>query len=99
MANINTIKTSYVSKPFIVSGVIFLFVGSFIGAAWMMTIFNVGMPSWIGQLFQHHRILQIDGFLTLLIMGVGYMIVPRFRNVSLPTVNMHTFLFSLCLSL
>lgn len=87
MANINTIKTSYVSKPFIVSGVIFLFVGSFIGAAWMMTIFNAGVPSWFGQLFQQHRILQIDGFLTLLIMGVGYMIVPRFRNVSLPTVK------------
>jgi hypothetical protein len=87
LANINTIKTSYVSKPFIVSGVIFLFVGSFIGAAWMMTIFNAGIPSWFGQLFQQHRILQIDGFLTLLIMGVGYMIVPRFRNVPLPTVK------------
>ena len=87
MANTNSIKTSYVSKPFIVSGVIFLIVGSVIGAAWMMTLFNVGVPSWFGQLFQQHRILQIDGFLTLLIMGVGYMIVPRFRNVPLPTVK------------
>jgi cell division protein FtsX len=87
LANINTIKTSYVSKPFIVSGVIFLFVGSVIGAAWMMTLFNAGVPSWFGQLFQQRRILQIDGFLTLLIMGVEYMIVPRFRNVPLPTVK------------
>ena len=53
----------------------------------MMTIFNIGVPNWFGQLFQQHRILQIDGFLTLLIMGVGYMIVPRFRNVSLPSVK------------
>ena len=57
------------------------------GAGWLMTIFNIGIPPWFGQLFQQHRILQIDGFLTLLIMGVGYMIVPRFRNVSLPSVK------------
>lgn len=75
------------SKPFIVSAVIILFVGSFIGTVWMMTIFNIGVPNWFGQLFQQHRILQVDGFLTLLIMGVGYMIVPRFRNVSLPSVK------------
>ena len=53
----------------------------------MMTIFNIGVPQWFGQLFQQHKILQINGFLTLLIMGVGYMIVPRFRNVSLPFVK------------
>ena len=53
----------------------------------MMTIFNIDVPNWFGQLFQQHRILQIDGFLTLLIMGVVYMIVPRFRNVSLPSVK------------
>lgn len=69
-----------------------LFVGSLIGAAWMMTIFNISVPHWFGQLFQQHKILQIDGFLTLLIMGVGYMIVPRFRNVSLPYVK-YSYLF------
>ncbi|MGH9977640.1 MAG: hypothetical protein ACRD8Z_17665 [Nitrososphaeraceae archaeon] len=53
----------------------------------MMTIFNISVPHWFGQLFQQHKILQIDGFLTLLIMGIGYMIVPRFRNVSLPSVK------------
>jgi len=57
------------------------------GAAWLMTIFNISIPPWFGPLIQQHRILQIDGFLTLLIMGVGYMIVPRFRNVSLPSVT------------
>ena len=53
----------------------------------MMTIFNISVSHWFGQLFQQHRKLQIDGYLTLLIMGVGYMIVPRFRNVSLPFVK------------
>jgi len=87
LANINTIKTSYVSKPFIVSAVIILFVGSFIGAVWLMTIFNIEVAPWFGQFFQQHKILQINGFLTLLIMGIGYMIVPRFRNISLPFVK------------
>jgi len=75
------------SKPFIVSAVIILFVGSFIGAVWLMTIFNIGVAPWFGQFFQQHKILQINGFLTLLIMGIGYMIVPRFRNISLPFVK------------
>ena len=52
-----------------------------------MTIFNIGVAPWFGQFFQQHKILQINGFLTLLIMGVGYMIVPRFRNISLPFVK------------
>jgi len=32
--------------------------------------------------------LQMDGFLTLLIMGIGYMIVPRFRNIQLASVKL-----------
>ena len=52
-----------------------------------MTIFNIEVAPWFGQFFQQHKILQINGFLTLLIMGVGYMIVPRFRNISLPFVK------------
>lgn len=78
-------KTSYVSIPFIVSAVVILFVGSSIGAIWLMTIFNYGIPQSLVTMFQQHRILQIDGFLTLLIMGIGYMIIPRFRNVILPS--------------
>ncbi|MGC2307520.1 MAG: hypothetical protein WA461_03895 [Nitrososphaeraceae archaeon] len=88
MANINTIKTSYVSKPLSVSAVIILFVGSCIGAVWLMTIFNIEVAPWFGfNFFQQHKILQINGFLTLLIMGVWYMIVPRFRNISIPFVK------------
>lgn len=35
-------------------------------------------------LFPFHKIFQIDGFITLMVMGVGYMIVPRMRNILLP---------------
>jgi hypothetical protein len=87
-----------VSKPFIVSSVIILFAGTTIGAAWMMTIFGIDVPQWFGPLFQQHKVLQIDGFLTLLIMGVGYMIVPRFRNISLPAVKAAYLSFFLILS-
>jgi hypothetical protein len=37
--------------------------------------------------FELHKMLQMDGVLTLLIMGIGYMIVPRFRNIQLGCVN------------
>jgi hypothetical protein len=30
----------------------------------------------------------MDGFLTLLIMGIGYMIVPRFRNIQLASIKL-----------
>lgn len=73
------------SKLFIVSAVVILCLGSLVGAIWLMTIFNIGVPQLFGQIFQQHRILQVDGFLTLLIMGIGYMIIPRFRNVLMPS--------------
>ena len=85
LARTSTTNISSVSKLFIVSAVIILFLGSLIGAIWLMTIFNIGVPQLFGQLFQQHRILQVDGFLTLLIMGIGYMIIPRFRNILMPS--------------
>jgi hypothetical protein len=80
---------SSVSKPFIITAVIVLFIGSSIGAIWMMSIFGTAaVPQWLHATFQLHKILQMDGFLTLLIMGIGYMIVPRFRNIQLASVNL-----------
>ncbi|MDQ3848082.1 MAG: hypothetical protein M3261_03905 [Thermoproteota archaeon] len=35
--------------------------------------------------FSLHKTFQVDGFLILLVMGIGYMIVPRFRNIPLPS--------------
>jgi hypothetical protein len=35
-----------------------------------------------------HKLLQFDGFLTMIIMGVGYLIVPLFRNMAIPSVKL-----------
>jgi hypothetical protein len=76
------IRISVVSKPFIVSAVICVFAGSIIGSIWMMSLVGADL-AFARNSFPLHRIFQVDGFLTLLIMGVGYMIVPRFRNVQI----------------
>ena len=77
------IKVTRVSKPLVISAVIFLFIGSSLGALLMMVLFGfkLSMPIDIIRL---HRIIQIDGFLTMLIMGIGYMLMPRFRNIDNP---------------
>lgn len=36
--------------------------------------------------FPLHKMFQLDGFLNLLVMGVGYMIIPRFRNIQLSSI-------------
>ena len=85
----NTINYSPVSKPFIITAVILLFIGSSIGSVWMMSIFGTAaLPKWIHGTSQLHKMLQMDGFLTLLIMGIGYMIVPRFRNIQLASAKL-----------
>ncbi len=81
---VNTINYSSISKPFVITAVILLFIGSSIGSIWMMSIFGVAtLPTWLQNTSELHKMLQIDGFLTLLIMGIGYMIIPRFRNIQL----------------
>jgi len=84
----NTINYSFVSKPFIITAVILLFLGTSIGSIWMMSIFGADLPEWFHGTYGLHKILQMDGFLTLLIMGIGYMIVPRFRNIQLASVKL-----------
>jgi hypothetical protein len=55
----------------------------------MMSIFGTAdLPKWLQETYQIHKLLQMDGFLTLLIMGIGYMIVPRFRNIQLASVKL-----------
>ena len=83
-----TINYSTASRPFIISSIILLFIGSFIGSIWLMSIFGINLPSWLHGTLQLHKMLQVDGFLTLLIMGIGYMIIPRFRNVQLASVKL-----------
>jgi hypothetical protein len=76
-------KNNYIIKPFIISAVIFILVGSFIGSIWFAFILNVTIPVINGSIFNLHRIFQVESGITLLIMGIGFMIVPRFRNISI----------------
>ncbi|TBR25747.1 MAG: hypothetical protein EPO63_01320, partial [Candidatus Nitrosotenuis sp.] len=71
---------SPVSKPFVMTAVIISFIGSSIGTLWMLSFFGVSIPAEIISTFRLHRIFQLDGFVTLIIMGIGYMIIPRMRN-------------------
>ena len=75
------VKNSYVIKPFIISAVMFIFAGSLIGSIWFAIILNADIPLFGGSVFELHRIFQVENGLTLLIMGIGFMMVPRFRNV------------------
>ena len=67
------------------TGVILSFIGTGIGSAWMLSFFGVVMPEQITSIFSIHRIFQLNGFVTLMIMGIGYMIIPRMRNELTPS--------------
>jgi hypothetical protein len=93
----NNPNYSHVSKPFIITAVVLAFIGSSIGSLWMMSFFGIALPQFFHNSFQLHKTLQIDGFLILLIMGIGYMIIPRFRNIPLASTNLAYFSFVLVL--
>lgn len=67
------------------TGVILSFIGTTIGSIWMLTFFGITIPEQIASIFQMHRIFQLNGFVTLMIMGIGYMIIPRMRNELTPS--------------
>lgn len=75
---------STISKPFVIAAVVLSFVGVSVGSLWMFSLFGFTIQHG-SNLFQVHRVIQLDGFLTLLIMGVSYMIIPRFRNMPNPS--------------
>jgi hypothetical protein len=54
----------------------------------MMTIYGLILPTELVKIINLHRLVQFDGFITLIIMGIGYLIVPRFRNISVPSVKL-----------
>lgn len=87
MPNNSNIKVSKISKPFIVSALALVFAGSTVGSIWMMSLLGASITS-MASLSPLHKILQVDGFLTLFIMSIGYMIVPRFRNTNIPSLNL-----------
>ena len=52
-----------------------LLFGSVLGALWMMTLYGVPLPVGLNDIIRLHRSVQFDGFITMLIMGIGYMIL------------------------
>jgi hypothetical protein len=50
----------------------------------MLSLIGLKIPE-IGNLFHIHKTIQLEGFLTVLVMGVSYMIIPRFRNALVPS--------------
>lgn len=88
------IRFSPVSKPFVVAAISLVFAGSIIGSVWMMYLLGADI-AFVRGVFPLHRVFQVDGFLTLLVMGIGYMIVPRLRNVQLPSIRLAYFSFVL----
>jgi len=65
-----------------------LIAGSVIGSIWLMTLYGVILPAEIVRTVHLHKLLQLDGFITMIIMGVGYLLVPRFRNIAIPSVKL-----------
>ena len=77
------VKDNQIVKPFIVSAAIFFLAGSFIGSIWFALILNAHISVINGTVFSLHRVFLVESGLTILIMGIGFMIVPRFRNISI----------------
>lgn len=67
------------------TAVILSFIGTTIGSIWMLSLFGVSVPEQFAPMFQLHKIFQLNGFVTLMIMGIGYMIIPRMRNELTPS--------------
>lgn len=65
-------------KPFVITALIMLIISSMISSIWMMTIYGVILPAELISTIPLHKLLQFDGFITMIIMGFGYLIVPRF---------------------
>lgn len=51
-------------------------------------MYGVILPTELANTIQLHKLLQFEGFITMIIMGIGYLIVPRFRNVSVPSIKL-----------
>lgn len=64
-----------------------LIIGSVLGSIWMMMIYGLKLPTEVMSRINLHVLLQFDGFVTLMIMGMGYLIVPRFRNITIPSIK------------
>jgi hypothetical protein len=91
------INYSPIGRPFIISAVLLSFFGVSIGSLWMFSLLGIRIAE-VSDLFQIHETVQTEGFLTLMIMGVSYMIIPRFRNTALPSNKLAVLSFVLVLA-
>jgi hypothetical protein len=66
------------SRPFVKASVITLFIGTSLGSIYMLVLSGLSIP--IPALLPLHREIQTSA-VTLLIMGVMYMLVPRIRSI------------------
>ena len=64
----------------------------------MLSLFGNFLPQQAILIFKIHPILQLNGFVTLMIMGVGYMIIPRMRNELTPSTKLAKLSYVLVLS-
>jgi hypothetical protein len=76
------------SKPFVITALVMLIIGSTLGSIWMMNLYGMAFPAELINIVSLHALIQFDGFITLIIMGIGYLLVPRFRNISVPSVKL-----------
>ena len=76
-------KSNNIVKPFIMAAIIFFLIGSFVGSLLFAFILKVNIPLINGSVFILHRIFLLESGLTILIMGIGFVIVPHFRNISI----------------
>lgn len=79
---------------FIAAGSIFAFIGTILGALMLAKMSGVTIPFSLA-LFQDHPYLQIFGFLSEFIFGVGYSIVPLFKSTKLVNPKAAYITFSL----
>ncbi len=77
------IKVTRVSKPLLISSIILLVIGSSLGSLSMMMLTGIIIIEY--DIIGLHKTIQLEWFLTLLIMGIGYMLIPRFRNLPDPS--------------
>ena len=79
---------------FIAAGSIFAFIGTVLGALMLARMSGVSIPFKLA-LFQDHPYLQIFGFLSEFVLGVGYSILPLFKSTKLTNPRAAYLAFSL----
>ncbi|MCL4519053.1 MAG: cbb3-type cytochrome c oxidase subunit I [Thaumarchaeota archaeon] len=93
-AQTSTRNERRITLLFIAAGSIFAFIGTILGALMLARMSGVTIPFNLA-LFQDHPYLQIFGFLSEFVLGVGYSIVPLFKSKKLANPRTAYMAFSL----